>query len=126
MTKEPATITNAELAVMQLLWKRGVLSARQIREELYPEDTASNHGTVQKLLQRLEAKGFVARDRTHFMHLFEAALSQKEYAGQQLETLADKLTEGSILPFITHFVEAKKLSAKERRAIRELLDRKKQ
>ncbi len=121
--RDPTSISNAELSVMRLLWKRGVLSARQIREELYPEDTASNHGTVQKLLQRLEGKGFVSRDRTHFMHLFQAKVTKSEYAGEQLEALADKVTEGSILPFITHLVENKKLSAKERRAIRELLER---
>ena len=125
MKQNTPSVTNAEVAVMQLLWARGVLSARQIREELYPEQTASNHGTVQKLLQRLEAKGFVSRDRTHFMHLFDATVTQSEYAGRQLEALAERLTEGSILPFISHLVETKKLSTKERRAIRELIHRKK-
>ena len=125
MSDELPVLTNAELAIMQLLWTRGVLSARQIREELYPEGTASDHGTVQKLLQRLESKEAVVRDRTHYMHLFEAAITQSEYAGGQLEALADKLTDGSILPFISHLVDSKKLSAKERREIRDMLERRK-
>ncbi len=125
MKQNNPALTNGELAVMRALWARGVLSARQIREELYPERTTSNHGTVQKFLQRLEAKGFVSRDRTHFMHLFEATLSQSEYAGAQLEALAEKLTEGSIVPFISHLVETKQLSSKERKEISELLRRRK-
>ena len=116
-------LANAELAVIRLLWDRDQLTAREIREQLYPDETPSNHGTVQKLLQRLEQKGYVARDRSQFVHLFRAEISRRQYAGQQLESLADKLTDGSLVPFLTHLLEARKISAKERREIRKLLDR---
>ena len=109
---------------MQLLWERGVLSATQIRTELYPENTPSNQGTVQKLLQRLEAKHFISRDRTHHVHFFEARTSREAYAGEQLQSLANELTGGSVVPFITHLVKQRKLTAKEQRAIQELLKKK--
>ncbi len=120
---QPLPLANAELAVMQLLWDHEQLTARETREQLYPDETPSNHGTVQKLLQRLEQKEYVARDRNQFVHLFRAEISRRQYAGQQLETLADKLTDGSLVPFLTHLMEARKISAKERREIRMLLDR---
>ncbi len=123
MAEQPLPLADAELAVMQLLWDHEQLTAREIRERLYPDETPSNHGTVQKLLQRLEQKGYVARDRSQFVHLFRAEISRRQYVGQQLETLADKLTDGSIVPFLTHLMEARKISAKERREIRKLLDR---
>lgn len=116
-------LPDAELAVMQLLWDKERLTAREIREQLYPDDTASNHGTVQKLLQRLEHKGFVARDRSQFVHLFRALVTRAQYAGQQLESLAGKLTDGSLVPFLMHLMETRRISAKERREIQELLDR---
>jgi predicted transcriptional regulator len=116
-------VTDAELAVLKVLWERGSATAREIRERLYPRGTRSDHGTTQKLLQRLEAKGFISRDRSGFAHVFRARLDRRAYAGQQLEALADKLTDGSLVPFIMHLVEGKGISPRERREIRELLDR---
>ena len=116
------TLANAELAVMELLWERDRMTARQIREELYPDETKAQHGTVQRLLQRLEEKGFVTRDRSLPVHFFEARISRQAYAGSQLESLADKLTGGSLAPLITHLIEEKKISRSEIRRLRELLD----
>ena len=123
MTDKPLRLAEAELAVMQLLWDDEPLTARHIREQLYSDETTSNHGTVQKLLQRLEQKDYVARDRSQFVHLFRANITRRQYAGEQLESLADKLTDGSLVPFLTHLLDQRKISAKERREIRELLDR---
>jgi BlaI family transcriptional regulator, penicillinase repressor len=88
------SLANAELAVMDLLWQQDRLTARQIRERLYPDANKAQHGTVQRLLQRLEDKGFVGRDRSLSVHFFAAAISRQAYAGSQLESLADKLTRG--------------------------------
>lgn len=115
-------LANAELAVMDLLWQGEKLTARQIREELYPDASKAQHGTVQRLLQRLEDKGFVLRDRSLSVHLFSEAVSRQAYAGGQLEALASKLTAGSFAPLITHLVEEKKISRDEIERIRCILD----
>lgn len=117
-----APLANAELAIMNLLWQSDRLTARHIREQLYPDATKAQHGTVQRLLQRLEDKGYVARDRSLSVHLFSAAISRQTYAGQQLESLADKLTAGSFAPLITHLVAEKKISRDEINRIRVILD----
>jgi len=117
-----APLANAELAVMDLLWQNDRLTARRIREQLYPNATKAQHGTVQKLLQRLEEKGYVERDRSLSVYLFSAAISRQTYAGQQLESLADKLTAGSFAPLITHLIEKKKISRDEIERIRAILD----
>ena len=44
--KQPP-LANAELAVMDLLWQEDRLTARHIREQLYPGTTKAQHGTVQ-------------------------------------------------------------------------------
>jgi BlaI family transcriptional regulator, penicillinase repressor len=119
------TATDAELAILKLLWESESLSAREIRERLYPGGTPSDHATVQKLLQRLEQKKLIARDRRTFAHSFRATLSREELAGAQMEALASKLTDGSLVPFILHAVSTKPLSAQEREEIRRLLDRSK-
>jgi len=115
-------LANAELAVIDLLWQQDRLTARHIREQLYPGATKAQHGTVQRLLQRLEDKGFVERDRTLPVHLFSAVISRQAYACSQLESLADKLTGGSLAPLITHLMEQKKISRTEIERLRRILD----
>ena len=119
--KQPR-LADAELAIMNLLWQDDRLTARQIREQLYADATKAQHGTVQKLLQRLEDKGYVKRDRSLSVHLFSAAISRQTYAGRQLESLATRLTGGSFAPLITHLVEEKKISRREIARIRAILD----
>ena len=119
--KQPP-LANAELAVMELLWDEDRLTARHIREQLYPHATKAQHGTVQRLLQRLEDKGYVERDRELSVHLFSALIRREAYAGSQLEILADKLTGGSLAPLITHLMEQKKISRAEIKRLRQILD----
>ncbi|MFH1764707.1 MAG: BlaI/MecI/CopY family transcriptional regulator [Gemmatimonadota bacterium] len=115
-------LANAELAVMDLLWKEDRLTAREIQEDLYAGAEKAQHGTVQKLLSRLEDKGFIARDRSLAVHFFSALVTRDEYACSQLESLADKLTEGSLAPMITRMVEEKKLSPSEIGRLRKILE----
>lgn len=57
-------VTEAELAVLQALWDAGPATIRQVVERVYGQTGTSVYGTVQKLLERLESKGFVGRDRS--------------------------------------------------------------
>jgi BlaI family penicillinase repressor len=116
------SLANAELAIMNLLWQECSLTARQLREMLYPDAAKTQHGTVQRLLQRLEDKGCVERDRSLAVHLFSAAISRQAYAAGQLELLASRLTGGSLAPLITHLVEEKKISRDDIVEIRAILD----
>ena len=117
----PVPLANAELAVMELLWQRDRLTARQLREKLYPGSDKAQHGTVQRLLQRLEDKGFVERDHDLPVHFFVARISRQSYASSQLESLANKLSGGSLAPLITHLIEQKKISRAEIKRLRKIL-----
>ena len=107
---------------MELLWENTRLTNRHIRERLYPDATKAQHGTVQKLLQRLEDKGYVERDRELSVHLFSAAVTREAYASSQLESLAEKLTGGSLAPLITHLIEEKRISRAEINRLRKILN----
>lgn len=120
--KHPTGITDTELSVLKQLWANGSLTSRQLVDELYPAGTASDVGTVHSMLQRLEAKKLVNRDRSRHPHVFSAAVSQSAVAGQQLHTLADKISDGSLFPFLTHLVETKSLSEEELSSLRKLID----
>ena len=115
-------IPDAELQVLKLLWAAESMTARELAEAIYRVADNSTVGTVQKLLQRLEKKGCVRRDRSQFAHRFSAKVTQTAVAGRHFEMLAKKVADGSFAPFITHLVQGKKLSAEEKDEIRRLLE----
>jgi predicted transcriptional regulator len=117
MARDKQDITDAELGVMQVLWRRaespsgaaGIagVSTRQIADEIYGERAgAAQYATVQKQLERLEAKGYVRRDRSLFVHLFSAGVGRDEVIGRRLRDMADKLCEGSLAPLLSHLFKA--------------------
>ncbi len=120
MTSE--RLTNAELAIMKLLWETERMTARQILERLYDDSKKSQHGTVQRLLQNLEEKEFVERDKSLGVHLFSAIIGREEYGAFQLESLAGKLTNGSIAPILTHLLDDNRLGKAEIDRLRKLLE----
>jgi predicted transcriptional regulator len=122
MTRWAQDITDAELSVLKVLWDDGPATVRRIMDRLYPEGTTSQYATVQKLLERLEEKRLVSRDRSGRVHVFAARVKRDAVIDRRLRTLADNLCDGSLSPLLTHLVKAKRLSARERRELRRLLD----
>jgi len=122
MRHDMRDLPDAELAVLQQLWERGPATIRDLTDALYPNGSEAHYATVQKLLDRLEAKGCVHRDRSSRAHAFRAAVDRDEVIGQRLQAMAEKLCGGSLTPLVTNLVRSKRLTARERREIRKLFD----
>src|SRR4051794_36342005 len=104
MGQTSPNIPEAEWAVLQLLWDKGPATVRQLTDVLYPRGGASEYATVHKLLERLEAKGYVSRDRSSGVFLFEAAMDRDQVIGRQLEVLVDKMCGGSLQPLLSNLI----------------------
>jgi predicted transcriptional regulator len=122
MPRTPHDVTDTELSVLQALWERQPATIRQLTEVLYPGGGAAHYATVQKLLDRLEAKGFIVRKRGGGAHTFEAAVDRGELIGRRLEDVAEKLCGGSLTPLLTHLVRARRLTSRQRQELRNLID----
>jgi predicted transcriptional regulator len=122
MARTPQDVTDAELSVLQVLWDRGPATIRQITDTLYPDGGVAHYATVQKLLDRLEAKDFVGRDRRSGVHVFTAVINREDLIGRRLQAVAQKLCGGSLTPLLTHLVQAQQLSPRERQELRDLID----
>ena len=118
MARSLANVTDAEWSVLQQLWERGPATVRQLTDALYPGGGASEYATVHKLLERLEAKGYVRRDRKPAVQLYQAVVDRDGVIGQHLEVLVEKMCGGSLQPLLTNLVRVKRLSREE---LRELL-----
>ncbi len=122
MARTPQDVTDAELSVLQSLWEMRTATVRELTERLYPNGTSSETATVQKLLERLEAKKCVTRNRKTWPHQFTAAIERDTLIARQLQTTADKLCQGELHPLLTSLVKASGLSSSDRKSLRGLLD----
>ena len=115
-------VTDAELAVMEALWG-GQATIRQMTDQLYPRGGASHYATVQKLLERLEKKGFVARDASAAVNQFSPRVGREELIGRRVRAVADQLCGGSMVPLLTSLVSTRRLTAKQIGELRDFLDK---
>ncbi|QEH35805.1 Penicillinase repressor [Aquisphaera giovannonii] len=115
-------VTEAELAILRLLWEGGPSTARQLIDRLYPEGRSLAHPTVQKLLDRLEAKGCIRRDRTGPVQVFEAAIGRDDLVDRRLRRLADQLCGGSLGALFSHLVRGRRMPARDRKVLRDFLE----
>src|SRR5262245_50933685 len=122
MPRTPQDITETELDVLQVLWKHGPLPIRRITDLLYGDCKPSQYATVQKLLERLEAKACVQRDRTANVHVFSACIDRDAVVGRRLQAVAEELCDGSLTPLLTNLVQMRPLSEKDRHMLRKLID----
>jgi predicted transcriptional regulator len=121
MPRTPVDVTETELAILEILWDKQTATVRQIVDELYREGTTGEYGAVQSLLERLESKGYVKRDRSAFAHVFSATIERDDLIGQRLRAVAEKLCGGSWTPLLMHLAQGAKLSADDRKMLRKLL-----
>jgi predicted transcriptional regulator len=122
MGRPAQDITESELAVLRVLWERGSGTIRQLTDVLYPGGGPAQYATVQKLLERMEAKGYIERDRSMFVHVFRPALDRDELIGRRLRALAETLCDGSFTPLLSHLARARRLTDPERMALREIIE----
>jgi len=123
MARTPRDVTEAELAVLRVLWERGASAVRDITAELSTPKNPTQSATVQKLLERLEDKGWVVRDRSGNVQRFQAAGDREDLIGRRLRGIAEDLCEGSMTPLLSHLVKTERLSAADRKALRDLIER---
>jgi BlaI family penicillinase repressor len=121
MSRSPQDVTDAELTVLEVLWDKGSCSRRQIADVLYPGGQPAHYTTVQKLIERLQAKGHVVCQADAPVRLFAATVSRDALISKRLLDVAEKLCDGSLTPLLVNLVRAKPLSDRELEELRELI-----
>jgi predicted transcriptional regulator len=84
--------TEAELAILGVLWSKGEATVREVFESLYSDEAA--YTTALKLLQLMHAKGLVERDERQRAHVYRAAVSKRATQKRLLLKLVDGLFDG--------------------------------
>jgi predicted transcriptional regulator len=113
--------TDAELAILSVLWQRGPSTVREVHDALSAtHDTG--YTTILKLLQIMADKGLVDRDESARAHIYEARYSEQRTQRQLLGDLIDRAFRGSPASLVMQALSATRANAEELTAIRHLLD----
>ena len=113
--------TDAELAILRVLWRRGPSTVSDVHDALSRE-RAMGYTTVLKLMQIMPEKELVRRDESQRAHVYEAQLAREETQQQLLGELIERAFEGSATKLVMQALSAKQASAEELSTIREMLD----
>jgi predicted transcriptional regulator len=120
-TKTLPRPTDAELAILRVLWERGPSTVRDVHDTL-SETQESGYTTVLKMMQIMTDKGLVERDETNRAHVYHARATEQKTQRQLLSDLVDRAFGGSPVKLVMQALSGKKASADELAAIRTLLD----
>ena len=118
--------TNAELAILGVLWQRGPSTVRDVHDALRTARTeAVGYTTVLKLLQIMTEKKLVKRDTRSRTHVYAAAVSEATTRGHLLYDLVDRAFGGSSLALVLQALSTTRATPAELEQIRRLLDERK-
>jgi predicted transcriptional regulator len=113
--------TDAELAILRVLWERGPSTVRQVHEVLSRGRPAA-YTTSLKLLQIMTEKGLVRRDDTDRSHVYEAKMTEGQTQRQLVRDLLDRAFGGSASKLVMQALAARRASDEDLAEIRRLLD----
>ena len=113
--------TDAELAILRVLWRNGPSTVRQVHEEL-TQGTPTVYTTVLKLLQIMTEKGLVTRDESQRAHVYSTRLPEEETQGQLVGDLLDRAFGGSSSRLVLRALASRPASAAELSEIRKMLE----
>lgn len=110
--------TDAELAILRVLWSRGPSTVRQIAEDMGRE---AAYTTILKLLQIMTEKRLVVRDEAARTHVYQAAYTQDQTQRQLVADLLDRAFDGSAAKLVLQALAASKTSPEDLAEIKKLL-----
>jgi BlaI family transcriptional regulator, penicillinase repressor len=109
-----------ELDIMQVLWQKGKATVSEVQQELLDQGSQVAYTTIQTMLNRLEAKGFVVRDNTDRAHSYRSVLKEPAAVNSAVERLIERFFSGSAEALVTRLVE-KELSIEQLERLQALI-----
>ena len=113
-------ISDAEHAVMEVLWEEAPLAASDVAERVGPERGWSDR-TVKTLLSRLLATGALAHEEEGRRYLYRPTISRDDFVARESSRLLDRMFGGRLTPLVAHLAERDRLSRKDIEEIEALL-----
>lgn len=121
MARSQPRPTDAELAILRVLWERGASTVRQVHEVL-ADTRDTGYTTTLKLMQIMADKGLVTRNETERTHVYTASAAQEQTQRQLVQDLVDRAFGGSAAQLVMRALSAEGATEAELKDIRKLID----
>jgi predicted transcriptional regulator len=124
MSRAPAAPrpTDAELAILRVLWERGPSTVRQVHDVLISRERPTAYTTALKLLQIMTEKGLVRRDQTDRTHVYHPRLTEEQTQRQLIRDLLDRAFGGSSSKLVMQALNTNRATPEELGEIRKLIE----
>lgn len=113
--------TEAELAILRVLWELGSATVRQVQDRLEGE-RGTRYTTTLKLMQIMLDKGLLIRDDRSHAHIYQSAVPRQKTQKQFVKAILEQVFDGSAQQLVMHALSAQKSTPKELAEIRKMLD----
>lgn len=120
MTKPLPRPTDAELAILRVLWERGPSTVRQVHESL-SEARETGYTTTLKLMQIMAEKGLLTRDESQRTHVYSVRLTQDQTQRQLVSDLMNRAFGGSAAALVMQALNAQAATPEELAEIQQLI-----
>jgi len=114
--------TNAELAILRVLWERGPSTVREVHEALARREPVG-YTTTLKLLQIMVEKKLAARTEEGRLHRYRAVATEADTQRRLVTDLVERAFGGSTAGLVMQALSSKAASAEELEQMRDLIDR---
>ena len=124
--RKSATLTEAELRIMNVLWERGSATVHEVLEAL-PAKPALAYNSVLTIVRILEKKGYVkhVKDKDNRAHVFIPQVDRKEATRFEVRHLVSRFFGNSREQLVLNVLEETSIDAEELDRLRQLLERSK-
>ncbi len=117
---KPVEPTKSELEILQVLWRLGPSTVREVNNELIKvKDT--NYTTTLKFMQLMTDKSLLTRDESQMKHVYSVAEEEQKTKSHLLDKFVDSMYNGSASKLVMQLIGNKKTSLHELQEIKDLL-----
>jgi BlaI family penicillinase repressor len=114
------TLTDQELEIMKVVWKRDSSTVRDVYEELLRHRKIA-YTTVMTMMGILEQKGHLTRSPDGRAYVYRPAQPKAKVVGNMVQDFVKRVFDGSAEPLLVHLVENKELDEEQLKEIERLL-----
>jgi len=118
---QSATLTTAELRIMQVLWEKGSASVQEVLEAL-PSDKPVAYNSVLTIIRILEKKGFVRHVKEGRAHIYRAVLNEEAAKRSEVQNLLSRFFQNSRELLVLNILEEEGLDREELKRLRKRLE----
>ena len=112
MKPKKPVLTEQELEIMKIIWRRGNATVRDVYEELLTRRKIA-YTTVMTMMGILEQKGHLKKSADERAYVYTPTQPQREVVGNMVQDFVKRVFNGSAKPLLVHLVEDQTISAEE-------------